>query len=411
MSGERQPSGARGGALLLGIMFLGYAVYAADRTVLSSMLKPLQTALQLSNTQVGLLTSAQYIGVLAVVFAAGTLSDRFGTRRVILWGVSVFTAFTWLIGLSANFYEAFAFRLVSGVGEGMFWPAAMSAVAKYFGMKKGRALGVFYVGFDVGSAAGSSIGGVTYGLTSDWRYAFFVAPVLGIAVIAGTFLAKSTFQAADGKVGSVALGRDALGLVRRRDVLLLMAFALAATWASIWEVTYLSYYFSSVYALSVPLAAFVMSPVAISGGFGKVLIGNASDKWNRGRVLAAASASVVLLYAMFFSESNVYLAALVVLAIGFASSAIFPVMQSLMCDVCGGGAGTALGLTTTAQSVATVVAPITTASLFSLLGVGGATAINAVVPAVLMLCIALLLRDPRSGESGPKGSPVGLIHP
>jgi predicted MFS family arabinose efflux permease len=388
--------GGSGGVLFLAIMFLGYAVYAADRTVLGSMLKPITVALHLSNTQIGLLSSAQYIGVLAFVFAAGHLSDRYGTRRIILVGVSVFTAFTWLIGFSTSFYEAFAFRLVSGFGEGLFWPVAMSAVANYFGMKKGRALGVFYVGFDAGSATGSSIGGVTFSLTSDWRYAFFVAPLLGIAVVAGVFFARDTFARADGKVGTIALGRDALNLLKRRQVQLMMFFALLATWSSFWQVNYLSYYFSSVYGLTVPLAAFIMSPVAISGGFGKVLLGNASDRWRRNRMLLVTSLVVVLLYAMFFSASNVYFGAAVVLAIGFFSSSIFPVMQALMCDSCDGKTGTALGLTTTAQSVATVVAPNTTAALFALLGVGGATAINAVVPALLMLLVSLFLKDSRS---------------
>ncbi len=387
---------ATGGALLLAILFLGYAVYAADRTVLASILTTVQKALDLDSSQLGLLTSAVYIGVLATVFAAGHLSDRYGTRRIILVGVSVFTAFTWLIGLSTSFYEAFAFRLISGFGEGLFWPVAMSAVAKQFGMNKGRALGIFYVGFDAGSAIGSSVGGTTISLTSDWRYAFFVAPLLGIAVVAGTFLAKSTFARADGKVGSIALGRDALGLLKRRQVQLMMLFALLVTWASIWQVTYLSYYFHSVKGLALPLAAFIMSPVAIAGGFGKVLLGNASDRWKRNRMLVAISLVVVALYAMFFSSSNIYVSAVVVLAIGFASSAVFPVMQALMCDSCDGSVGSALGLTTTAQSVATVVAPNTTAALMAALGVGGAVAINTVVPAVMALGVALFLKDLRA---------------
>ena len=389
-------NGAAGGALLLAILFLGYAVYAADRTVLTSILTTVQKALNLDSSQLGLLTSAVYIGVLATVFVAGHLSDRYGTRKIILVGVSVFTAFTWLIGFSTSFYEAFAFRLISGFGEGIFWPVAMSAVAKYFGVNKGRALGIFYVGFDAGSAIGSSVGGTTLSLTSDWRYAFFVAPLLGIAVVAGAFLAKGTFAKADGKVGSIALGRDALSLLKRRQVQLMMLFALLATWASIWQVTYLSYYFHSVKGLSLPLAAFIMSPVAISGGFGKVLLGNASDRWQRNRMLVVISVIVVALYAMFFSSSNICVSTVVVLAIGFTSSAIFPIMQALMCDSCDGSTGSALGLTTTAQSVATVIAPNTTAALMTALGVGGAVAINTVIPAVMALGVALFLKDLRS---------------
>ena len=393
-----ESKGEARGALLLAILFLGYAVYAADRTVLTSILSTVQTALRLDSSELGLLTSAVYIGVLATVFVAGHLSDKYGTRRIILVGVTIFTAFTWLIGFSTSFYMAFTFRLISGFGEGLFWPVAMSAVAKYFGVNKGRALGIFYVGFDVGSAIGSSTGGTTLSLTSDWRYAFFIAPLLGIAVVAGTFLAKGTFARADGKMGSIALGRDALDLLKRRQVKLMMLFAMLATWASIWQVTYLSYYFHSVKGLSAPLAAFIMSPVAISGGFGKVLLGNASDRWKRNRMLVAISLVVILLYALFFSSSNIYVATAVVLAIGFASSATFPIMQALMCDSCDGRTGSALGLTTNAQSVATVIAPNTTAALIAALGVGEAVAVNTIVPAVLALGVALFLRDLRPAE-------------
>jgi hypothetical protein len=73
-------------------------------------------------------------------------------------------------------------------------------------------------------------------------------------------------------------------------------------------------------------------------------------------------------------------------------------MQALMCDSCDGRTGSALGLTTTAQSVATVIAPNTTAALIAALGVGEAVAVNTVVPAVLALGVALFLRDLRPAE-------------
>ncbi|MDA4125036.1 MAG: MFS transporter [Thaumarchaeota archaeon] len=385
---------APGSALFLAVMFVGYAAYAADRSVLSSMLKPLSTVLDLTDLQKGLLSSAQYVGVLAFVFLAGHLSDRYGTRKIIILGVSVFTAFTWLIGLSTDFYQAFFFRLVSGFGEGIFWPVAMAAVANYFRMRKGLALGIFYVGFDAGMATGLTVGGTAFALTSDWRYAFFVAPLLGIAVVAGVFAARGAFASADGRVGRIALGRDALELLKGRRTQVLMLFAFLATWASVWQVVFLPYYYSAVLGLSIPLAAFLASAVAISGGLGKVILGGASDSWRRDRMLVAISAVVVILYAGFFSAPNVFVSAVMGLAMGFFSSSIFPVMQALMADSCDGNTGTALGLTTTAQSAATVLAPVITAYRFSF-GVGGSLALNALVPAVAMLAVAVVLREPR----------------
>jgi len=384
--------------VLLLTMTLGYVVYAADRTVLSSMLAPMKVSLALTNGELGLLGSAQYMGVLCVVFAAGHLSDRYGRRRILVLGLAVFTAFTWLIGLSSSFAEAFVFRLVSGLGEGVFWPVAMASVADYFKGRKGLALGIFYVGFDVGSVAGLSIGGVAYYLTGDWRPAFFVAPSLGLIAIAGVAALRRSFsQSGPDASVSMRLGRDLAPLIRRRNVALLMVFALAATWASVWQVVFLPYYFYTVMNFSVLSSALLSSIVSAAGGFGKVLLGGASDAWPRNRMLVSISFAVLLSYGVFFASSSFAVDLLSAIALGFFSSSVFPIMQALMTDSCDGRSGTALGLTTTTQSVATVLAPIITASFFTF-GVGRAVAFSAMVPAALTILLALLLTEPRRGS-------------
>jgi MFS family permease len=376
-------------------MTLGYAIYAADRTVLASVLALMVPALTLTNYQIGLLTSAQYIGVLCFVFLSGHLSDRYGRKTVIIVGIVVFTLFTWLIGLSSSFLEAFLFRLISGFGEGIFWPVAMAAVASYFKKRKGLALGIFYVGFDAGSVAGLSLGGLAYSFSGDWRTAFFAAPSIGLIVIVGAAWVKNEFGSSSEDEARIRLGKDALDLLKERNVILIMAFALLATWASVWQVVFLPYYFFKVLHFGVLSAALFSAVVAISGGAGKLLLGGASDVWRRNRMLVVISLAVVLAYAAFFATSNPILALWVAIVMGFFSSSIFPIMQALMADTCKGRTGTALGLTTTSQSVATVVSPIITALLF-FMGVGRAVALGAMIPAVLTLLAALMLKDPRT---------------
>jgi len=376
------------------IMCLGYTAYAADRTVLSSVLAPMSTSLGLSNSEVGFLSSAQYIGVLAVVFFAGHLSDRYGRWRVVLTGLVIFTSFTWLIGFATDFYTAFLYRLVSGLGEGVFWPVAMASVASYFQRKKGLALGFFYVGFDIGSVLGLSAGAVAYQLLGGWRSAFFIAPILGVVVIVGVYLLKRSFPGIDEETGRIRLGRDALELLKKRNVTVLMLFALLATWASVWQVVFLPYYFFKVMNFSVISSALLSSVVAVSGGLGKVVLGGLSDLRRRNTILVILSGAVVIFYALFFASQVFYLAMIGAVAMGFVSSSIFPIMQALAADSCNGRVGTALGLTTSFQSIATVATPIVSASLFAL-GVGRVIAINAMIPAGLMIVVALLLREPR----------------
>jgi MFS transporter, ACS family, aldohexuronate transporter len=387
------------GAAFLGIMFLGYLVYAADRTVLSVMLKPLSKALGLTSFSIGLLVAAQYIGVLTFVFVSGYLADRYGQRNVVLAGVAVFSASTWLIGLAGSFGEAFVFRLVSGFGEGLFWPAAMSSVANYFGVRKGMALGIFYAGFDVGGAAGNSIGSLTYSLTSAWQTAFFVAPLLGVPVLAGAYFSRGAFRDASSRVGRMEIGREALSLLRNGQMRVLMAFALLATWASVWQVAYLPYYYGTVLGTSVPTAGLVAACVLAAGLLGKVVLGSKSDAWRRDRLLVAVASVMVVLYLVFFSTQDFWLGVGAALAMGFFSSSIFPVMQALAADASGGRTGMALGLTTTFQSVATVFSTVIAASLFTL-GVGRGIALDALVPAVILVVVALFLKDSRGGPAG-----------
>jgi len=388
-------------------MFMGYAVYAADRTVLSSLLTPLTSSLNLTPTQTGLLVSAQYIGVLALVGLAGHLSDRYGRWKIILTGVAMFSLFTWLIGVSQNFLQAFVFRLFSGFGEGIFWPVAMASVSGYFGRSKGLALGIFYVGFDVGSILGLNIGGGTFALTSDWRTGFFIAPLLGLPVIAGVLAGRRTVTESEAGGVRVTLGKDAAYLLGKRSVLLLCLLAFLATWASVWQVAFLPYYYAKVLGLGTTQAAFVASLVLASGALGKLLLGRASDFLKRKRMLLVISLFLVTMYGVFFSIGEFYAGMAAALAMGFFSGAFFPILQGMVADSSEGLTGTGLGLTTTFQSVAAAFSLSIAGALsdpkgiagvllgISPIGLKGAIALTALIPAALMCVLCLFLVEPQ----------------
>ncbi len=384
--------------LFLFVMTLGYAVFAVDRSVLSAVLSPMEKSFGASTALTLFLQSAQFIGVFCFVFVAGHLSDRYGRWPVLTTGVVVFTVFTWMIGLATNYTEAFVFRLISGFGEGIFWPVAMAWVASYFGWRKGLALGIFYVGFDVGSSGGLAIGALTFAIYNAWQPAFFIAPLIGLLVFAGLpFMRGDRFNSpADEKDGlRIKLGRDALELIKNKRVLLLMLFAFFATWSSLWQTAFLPLYFNKVAHFSVPYAAFMTIPVLASGAFGKVILGGTSDRWKRNRLLLAISLIVISFYSIFFLAINFDVDVLAALGMGFFSAATFPILQSLIVDTCGvAKAGTALGLTTSAQSLGAIFSATFAAALSSL-GISKALALNAMIPTIVIIVLALLLVEPR----------------
>lgn len=385
-------------------MTLGYAVFAADRSVLSAVLVPMTHSFGASTSQTLFLQAAQFIGVFCFVFVGGHLSDKFGKWSVLTTGVIIFTVFTWMIGFATSYAEAFVFRLVSGFGEGIFWPVAMAWVASYFGFRKGLALGIFYVGFDVGSIGGLFIGGASFDLYKTWQPAFFIAPSIGLIVLAGAPFLRKRFSSTNSEnlVGEefqpLRLRSEAIPLLRNRNVILLMCFAFFATWASLWQSAFLPLYFNKVAHFSVPYAAFMTIPVLAAGAGGKILLGGASDRSRRNLLLFSISIIVLFCYAVFFFVDNIALDIVAALGMGFFSAASFPILQALVVDSCGvARAGSALGLTTSAQSLGAIFSVSFTAWLSSF-GISRTLALNAMVPTAIIAVIAILLLEPMTKE-------------
>ena len=335
-------------------------MYAIDRTVLSAVLSPMSSSLKLSNAELGLLRFGSiHWRLVRCPDCGASLSDKYGRWRILILGLSVFTSFTWLIGFASSFDEAFTLRLISGLGEGLFWPVAMATVASVYQRRKGLALGFFYVGFDIGSVAGLSIGGIAYYLSDSLEDAFFAAPAVGLIAIFGVLFIRSRLGInRNGLAWCQARTRCAQSS-KRKQVIILLVFAFLATWASVWQVVFLPYYFNKVMHLSVPYADFLATPVLIAGGVGKIVLGGISDVWKRNRLLTAVSLVVVGSYLLFFGASNPYLSFFGAIAMGFFSASIFPILQSLMIDNCDGEFGSTR-LSTTSQSIATVMGPIIT---------------------------------------------------
>jgi MFS transporter, DHA1 family, solute carrier family 18 (vesicular amine transporter), member 1/2 len=140
------------------------AVVVAAATI--SMLEPV-LALQLESLGVNPGRVGIVFGVAALASAglhpvAGRLADRFGARRLTLWGLVVFAAVLPILGLTWNFESAVVFYVIQA--------AAMALVI---------APSVAYMG-DAVSAAGIGSFGVAYGLYNvAWGAGLLGGPALG----------------------------------------------------------------------------------------------------------------------------------------------------------------------------------------------------------------------------------------
>ena len=169
--------------LLTALNLLNYV----DRSVLFAVQPLVQSEFQLSNTQVGYLTSAFLIFYMIAAPFVGPLADRYSRKLIIVGGAIFWSALTLLTAVTHTYTELLIRHTLVGIGEATFVTIAPTFVADlYPEEKRGRILGVFYLAIPVGTAAGYLLGGHLsphYG----WRFPFYVAAapgfVLALAVL------------------------------------------------------------------------------------------------------------------------------------------------------------------------------------------------------------------------------------
>jgi MFS transporter, Spinster family, sphingosine-1-phosphate transporter len=153
-----------------------------DRNVLFAVQPLVQKEFQVTNAQIGYLTSA-FLGfyMIAAPFV-GPLADRYSRKLIIVLGAIFWSGLTLLTAVTHTYIELLIRHTLVGVGEATFVTIAPTFVADLFAERiRGRILGVFYLAIPVGSAAGYLLGGNLaphYG----WRFPFYVAAAPGFVL-------------------------------------------------------------------------------------------------------------------------------------------------------------------------------------------------------------------------------------
>src|SRR5687767_5115218 len=167
----------------LAVLSLSLVIIGLDNTILNVALPTLRDEFDASNSKLQWMVDSYLLVFAGLLLVFGTLGDRFGRKRALQAGVSIFglASLGALVADSAN--EVIAVRAAMGVGAALIMPATLSIIANLFtGEERGKAIGVWAALAAVGIGLGPLAGGLLLEWF-DWSSVFLVNVPFALAAL------------------------------------------------------------------------------------------------------------------------------------------------------------------------------------------------------------------------------------
>jgi EmrB/QacA subfamily drug resistance transporter len=205
------------------LLAVAYFMTIIDLTIVNVSLPTIGRDLHFSQTSLQWVVTAYALTFGGFLLLGGRAADLLGRRRVLMLGLSVFTAASLACALATNEQFLIAMRAVQGLGAAIMLPAALSIVMNMFqeGAERNKALGI-WGGIAAGGATVGLITGGALTRYAGWQYIFYLNVPIGAVALA---LAPRIVP--DSRLAATRRRFDALGAIAGTGALVLLVDAIS----------------------------------------------------------------------------------------------------------------------------------------------------------------------------------------
>lgn len=168
-----------------GVVVLGAIMSVLDITVVNVALPTFGQAFNVTElSTVAWSVTGYTLALAAVIPVTGWAADRFGTKRLYMAALGLFTIGSVLCAAAWSIESLVAFRVLQGLGGGMLMPLGMTIMTKAAGPHRmGRLMAILGIPMLLGPIMGPILGGWLIEIAS-WHWIFLINLPLGIAALA-----------------------------------------------------------------------------------------------------------------------------------------------------------------------------------------------------------------------------------
>lgn len=314
---------------ILVALSLGWFGVVTARLLLPPLLPAIIDDLGITVVAAGVMLSIMQGANAFALYPSGRLSDALGRATMIVPGLIVLSVSVVLIAVAPYYLLLVGAVAVLGLGAGLFTISSRALISDHFTDNRGRALGVYAAGFNVGGVLASALAAVAY---EQWRLLFAgLAGLLAVITLVFVYWNREPYTARL-SADDLAVRATVQRLVLTRKLqLLLLAYSLYY-FVTRGFLGFFPAYLQSAKGLSPAQASAAFAVVFAVGAGSKILAGDFNDRFSR-RTVTMASVLLAMggLAGIVFAHSLWLLGVLIVLfAIGHQAQ--FPLIDAALMD-------------------------------------------------------------------------------
>jgi MFS family permease len=398
---------------MLAVLLLGWAVLQGGRFILSPLLPAIIDDFSLTAATAGIALTAFQAVYAVTQYPSGRLSDEWSRATLVLPGLVVLVVAFLAIGAAPTYLAFVAGAVLLGLGKGVYVVPSRALLSDLFVERRGRALGVYTAGTDLGGLAAAGVAALVLATTlpvvglppdlhaaleaADWRSPFLpIAGLLAVAAVGYVAWNREPYRTGPASMAVGATVRRLATTREQREVL--AAYALFYFMVGGW-INFLPTYLAAGKGISEALASAGFALVFLTGIATKPAAGWLSDRFPRRAVSVAGLllATVALAGVVLVSSIPALTACVVALALGYKTQ--FPIVDAILLDAApDANAGGDLGA---ARALFLGVGSLGPAYVGIVASVAGYPAAFAGLAACLLVAAGLVGRQYRRQRAGP----------
>ncbi|HEY2677921.1 MAG TPA: MFS transporter [Steroidobacteraceae bacterium] len=317
---------------LVGLLSLNFGILFFDRNALNFVMPFVKPDLGLSNTQVGLTSSALSFAWALSALVVGAAADRGGRRKAFLIAATIaFSLCSFVSGLATSFLVLLGSRLLMGVAEGGVAPISQSITALAVSPeRRGLAMGVMQnFGSNLLGSFAAPVLLVAFATAYGWHKAFFLAGIPGLisAFLLWRFIEEPATAASRVSESRQSLRSGLREIWAHRNIRLcaFMAILLVSYLVICWAFAPL--FLTKERGFAPQQMGWLMGTLGVSATVGSFVVSGISDRIGRKPVIVfTCFLGVILPMGALFYHGSIWILALIFF-FGWALTGAFPLFM------------------------------------------------------------------------------------